>query len=641
MEKLVVTDLVEGCDLARVECEHAIINLTITDNGAPEQRLDVRLLQPPDVDGKSFGEWVLERIQNLLDETEDDYERYFYADVLMMIAISRLQPTLDHKRERRFNLQTLDTSETLRELAITTGTEGHPRNARLLQFAGQPSTPWCRLLQEALYVRPDLVIPLADKHYHKFREQFFQEMAYVVDKLNEIETNVLSDLEKQVKSRRGWTPKQRTEALVRLQAMRNNADTPALHSGWEKAMQIVYQKALEMEDEGSGGFADLVSRARDLQDPVAREVYERKLTMLAEDDETFTAEYAECITRRFDADGANALLEAAIQRYAEVFEIPHCELVSLSDWPSLSSANGFDKDATDHADASNAMMAEAEAAELPVEWQQYSGFVHARYCDDIFDKWYMIGWITTNLVNRNECIRLLQREAESVFEGVLEYGFRLVYRKIRDRLSYLERRVFKLMYFRQPMFAYHLAALNPMIYSFFSGMDDDTQLLILAVLVLKRREIDGRKDLDKELERRWRAYLRFYPYWLEIIRDEDRVAKRQKTTRRKTLSLDKPLRTSGNARRITGGDVQKDYRSPHANVLEALIASSEVTVADWASKYCTETQARHILKVAAGETETKIAEDEGITQPAVSKNIRVALKRIRAGLVRDGVLTES
>lgn len=157
------------------------------------------------------------------------------------------------------------------------------------------------------------------------------------------------------------------------------------------------------------------------------------------------------------------------------------------------------------------------------------------------------------------------------------------------------------------------------------------------MLILKRREMDGRMDLGKELERRWCAYLRFYPYWLDILREDDRERQRRQTAATRTLSLDQSVGRS-RERGISGIELQKDYRNPHANLLEALIASSQGTLADWAAAYCTETQARHILRVAGGDTKTKIADDEAITQPAVSKSLKAALKRIREGLLRDGVL---
>jgi hypothetical protein len=214
----------------------------------------------------------------------------------------------------------------------------------------------------------------------------------------------------------------------------------------------------------------------------------------------------------------------------------------------------------------------------------------------------------------------------------------LVYRKIRHRLSHLERRIFKILYLRQPIFGYQIAAMNPVIMSFLTGMDDDTQILTLLVLILKRRHCDDNQELDKELERRWRAYLRFYPYWVEITRAENSESKREKTIRSKTFSLERPICVGTDGEELSHRDTVADPRSAPPDLLQAFVNDSRGKIAEWAKRYCTPTQARHITRFAAAETETKIAEDEGISQPAVSKSIRAAVKRMREGLVRDGIL---
>jgi DNA-directed RNA polymerase specialized sigma24 family protein len=202
-----------------------------------------------------------------------------------------------------------------------------------------------------------------------------------------------------------------------------------------------------------------------------------------------------------------------------------------------------------------------------------------------------------------------------------------------------ERRAYALLYFRQPIFNDHVAATNPVIMSFFTNMDAETQTLILLVLVFRMREWGGEKNLDKELERRWRAYLRFYPYWLEIIQDEEREAKRQQGAQRKTLSLSHPIFTDEDGNELRLEDVIADPKSKPANFLQAVILEGGAMLEDWAKMYCTPKQATHVVgRFREAKTETEIAKEEGISQQAVSKSIRAACKRIREGLIRDGVL---
>ena len=65
--------------------------------------------------------------------------------------------------------------------------------------------------------------------------------------------------------------------------------------------------------------------------------------------------------------------------------------------------------------------------------------------------------------------------------------------------------------------------------------------------------------------------------------------------------------------------------------------SAKKPLTDWATKYCTPTMARHVIRrFADGKTETQIAEENGISQQAVSKSLTAAMRRIREGLIRDG-----
>jgi hypothetical protein len=211
------------------------------------------------------------------------------------------------------------------------------------------------------------------------------------------------------------------------------------------------------------------------------------------------------------------------------------------------------------------------------------------------------------------------------------------HRKIRHRLTRFERRAFQLLYFRQPRFGYRLAVDDPVLMSFFHGMDQDTQHLILGLLVFKWSEKDGRTDLGAELERRWRAYLRFYPYWVEIIQEVDREAKRQQTMQHVTISLDSPIGTESTVRELLLKDTLEDTKSRPPDLLEAIVTGSGRQLTDWANRYCTPTMARHVIgRFSDRKTETQIAEEDGISQQAVSKSLTAALRRIREGLIQDG-----
>jgi hypothetical protein len=411
-----------------------------------------------------------------------------------------------------------------------------------------------------------------------------------------------------------------------------------LHQLHLDCVRSVMEEALEIENRQSPQFADLVQEARRLQEPVSREVAETQIERLAGDGVSLTPEYISCIQARLDTSAVDRLLWQTILRFEEVFGLEPLRGIQLIDLPeSIDDIMSPDDNEIVSPDDVEATIDEAIPQEP--EFEEYLCFWSAYLSDDILEKWSMVCWITAHLINRNECVRLLQREAESVYHGVLDYAFKEAYRKIRRRMTVPERRAYALLYFRQPLFNYHVAVTNPIIMSFFTNMDAETQTLILLVLVFKMREWGGEKDLDKELERRWRAYLRFYPYWLDIIQYEDREAKRQQTTQKCMLSLHHPDPADKGGKRLTLEDRLSDPKTRPANILQAIILENGAMVEDWAQKYCTPKQASHVVgRFRDGKTEAEIAKEDGISQQAVSKSIRAACKRIREGLICDGVL---
>jgi hypothetical protein len=374
--------------------------------------------------------------------------------------------------------------------------------------------------------------------------------------------------------------------------------------------QLMLKEALKLEDELSVRFADLVQEAQRLQEPIGREVAEKHIERLAGDGASLTPEYTSCIREHLDTDAADRLLWQTILRFEEVYGLEPLRGIELIDLPEDIEDMGeivVSEDIEEQIDQ--------ELPQSP-EFEEYLGFWAAYLSDETLEKWDTICWITAHLINRNDCIRLLQREAESVYHGVLEYAFKEIYCKFRRHMTVPERRAYALLYFRLPIFNGHIAIITPIIMSFFIDMDEQTQALILLVLVFKRREWGGEKDLDKELERRWRAYLRFYPYWLDIIQDEDQQAKCQRTIRKSTLSLHHPV-ADKDGKKLTLEDTLPDPKSKPANLLQAMILENGTTIEDWAQKYCTPKQAAHVIRRFRDEkTQEEIAKEEGITQQA-------------------------
>jgi hypothetical protein len=637
MGEQTVSDVVSGSGLEQGEFQVRHLTLTLTGKDGIRESLGFRVFVPQAVDGRChFITEMIFRLRVMVERTTGQ-EHDFYQYVIQMLRFYLIYPELDPHRTRPFNLKTFNQSETLRELAALTQAKRLSKPERLIKFAGETTEPTGRLLLDAIYIHPDLSIPLASPDYLAFREQCLSEMMWILEWTEGMKRNAVERLGRQIEQLRreiesdpNLSSDQRAQVLDEVASIQAGEVDIQLREACQQVERLVLKETLKLEDRQSVQFADLVQEARRLQEPIGREVAEKHIELLAEDGVSLPPEYASCIQERLDTSAVNRLLWQTILRFEEVYGLEPLRDLELVDLPEDLDEIVVDEDLEEQIDQ--------ELSQEP-EFEEYLGFWHAYLSDDILEKWYMTCWITAHLVNRNECIRLLQREAESVYHGVLDYAFREIYRKIRRHMTVPERRAYALLYFRLPIFNRHVAVMNPIIMSFFADMDEQTQTLILLVLVFKRREWGGEKDLDKELERRWRAYLKFYPYWLEIIQDEDRQAMRQRTIRKCMLSLHHPDRDVRGGKKLTLEEKLPDPKSRPANVLQAIILESGAKLEDWARQYCTPKQAAHVVKKIRDEkTETEIAEEEEITQQAVSKSIHAAYKRIREGLIRDGVL---
>jgi hypothetical protein len=642
--KLIVSDAVPGCDLEQVRFNVERLTLTVTGKTGIRETLALRVFVPEFVEGEcSFIKSIFHRLVAMCEQTAGE-ERAFYQWVISMVRFYLIYPELDPHRTRHFNLKTLDHSETFHGITQLAQITSLPKPKRLIKFAGEITAPTGQLLLNAMYLRPDLRIPLGRPDYIAFREQCLSEMMRVMEWSDGIKRDAIEKVrhhiekvQRDIESNTALSADQRAEAMAELtsQMGKGMADLHQLHL---ECVRSVMEEALEIEDRQSPQFADLVQEAHRLQEPIGKEVAETHIERLAEDGVSLTPEYISCIQARLDTAAVDRLLWQTILRFEEVFGLAPLRGIQLIDLPeSIDDIMSPDDNEIVFPDDVEATIDQAIPQEP--EFEEYLCFWSAYLSDDILEKWSMVCWITAHLINRNECVRSLQREAESVYHGVLDYAFKEAYRKIRRRRTVPERRAYVLLYFRQPLFNYHVAVTNPIIMSFFMHMDAETQTLILLVLVFKMREWGGEKDLHKELERRWRAYLRFYPYWLDIIQDEEREAKRQQGAQRKTLSLHHPIFADEDGNELRLEDTLAGPPSKPANLLQAVTLEDGAMLENWAKTYCTAKQAIHVVgRFRDGKTETEIAKEDRISQQAVSKSIRPACKRIREGLIRDGVL---
>jgi hypothetical protein len=331
-----------------------------------------------------------------------------------------IYPTLDPHRSRRFNLDTFDHSETLQALAAQTQAKRLAKPERLIKFAGETTTPTNRLLLDAIYIRPDLSIPLGRPDYITFQEECLSEMTRVMEQIDRIKRNAIETLQhhiekvqRDVESDKGLSADQCAKVVAELTSIQAEA-LANLDQLYLKCMRSEIEEALEAEDKLAAQFADLVEEARRLQEPIGRELAEQQIERVAEDGESLTPEYIACIQARLDRRAVDRLLWQTILRFEEVYGLEPMRGLQLVDLPEnideIVSPGEDEFVLPDDLDAA----IEQEILDKP-EFGQYLGFWSAYLSTDTLEKWSMVCWITAHLANRNECVRLLQREAEGVY----------------------------------------------------------------------------------------------------------------------------------------------------------------------------------------------------------------------------------
>ena len=625
LKKPIATKLVARCSLGKVELDVTPISLILKAQDRTEKTFVFRCLFPEMVDGKPFFEGLCCGLMAAFEQSQGE-EKEFYCWVIQMLWFEYIFPELDERRTRPFYISSLDWvktiywtdkfrwSKTFRSMAEMTKTEGLSSVQRLKEFAKREIGPTVPLLRKAIFKQPEIDIPFSEEVYVLFREQVLREILNVMLKLKDQKREGVRELKRRIRSNKKMSRAGRQRVLAKVRAVENGQDDNFVQQVSKEFLHHLFSKSQEMEAEFATQFTDLVERARELQEPVAKELERRGIEMLSEDGEGFIPEAAECIKQQFDKAAVDALLDDLILRYEKVCMIPSREAVEDIDEEIASFPGG-----------------------LPFGPQFYLGLVRTRETGDILEKWNALGWVSVELVNRNECVRRLCREAEAVWLGVLEFGFKQVYRKISGLLSIPDRRAYALMYFRQPIFDYGIAAFDPVIMSFFNGMDKETRAMIIMRMVFKVDGWDGMKAIGKELEERWRAYLWIYPFWVVILETDEEEHQQEKRELKKTR-LPSELIRGQEGETITVGEVVADIKGESDNLLQNLVLEERRgLMEEWMGKHCTRKQVAHILKrYRDGKTEVAIAEEEGVSHQAVSKSINTAIRSIREGLKREG-----
>jgi len=160
-----------------------------------------------------------------------------------------------------------------------------------------------------------------------------------------------------------------------------------------------------------------------------------------------------------------------------------------------------------------------------------------------YDKAAAVQYVWRSLRDRSPLFETLMLEVDFAESYLIGQASRQLYREIRPFLTLAEKRLFALMFFQQlpqlggahPTFPLGdtIFWLDPILH----GLAEDDRIVALVILVLGFKVKHPREDLSAELERRVKAYLGLYPYWIEMTRDRERFERktRREEARRRIL----------------------------------------------------------------------------------------------------------
>ena len=216
---------------------------------------------------------------------------------------------------------------------------------------------------------------------------------------------------------------------------------------------------------------------------------------------------------------------------------------------------------------------------------------------------------------------LLRLDCERYYLGLNDIANHKIYKLIRKHLPQEEKRLFMLCWFmhykalskKSPYlpFGYRIPSFYRIFLDFYLGMSNPVKQDLLNFILFKKTKI--------ELNDLWNKYLKVYPLWLLIIKDEDRITKQM--VREPLNSLNKVIAKDKNGKEQTLGDTigQENF---------ALLLN--LTKTDILNNPALTNKEKEIVRLLLdGYSISNIAQGKKVSQPAISKmlkNIREKLK---------------
>lgn len=149
---------------------------------------------------------------------------------------------------------------------------------------------------------------------------------------------------------------------------------------------------------------------------------------------------------------------------------------------------------------------------LNKEYEEYNNYKEyreeAEYINSgksMEEKIEILIWICSNMSPRGEALDAMRLDATYIYDQVLNNYYKSEYKKIRNKMTYEEKRLFQLLFFGRKAFLYKIPTLTKFMYSFFNANRE----LIFEGLILKRSN-PNYKEKNQELKKKWYEFLNMY-----------------------------------------------------------------------------------------------------------------------------------
>lgn len=594
-------------DIGTLELPTFTLEISVPD-GEPAV-IGCRSFKLPEIDGVDFETFAL---TDLIDQWAEGDP--YYRALRLMTWHNTMIPNKDRRKGRNFDATTFERCESLRELTRLTRTQHASLTDRLMAMAGENAREKVDSFDSAAYERPQIRLPGPIEDYVQFRNLALQELAGLKQDFEEALAQGVAQALRKAKAAQGRVTGELSEAEV--QTVLDRVSDGRLIRAIRKRMGRFLAAVEDKEEAYARRFSDTVEKINALNSQLIAAI-KREVPAAVGGDGTPTdtlgdAEYARLLERTLSKTAVDELLSEILARIEQDHNLPPLGVIGLDEYPE--------------ADASDEELEWSEPASsaLPTftvfeEYQQALTLAIAN--DDLPQKWDALCQMRAQLVNRTEHMRLFHRECEMARSVMLGHAVRVLYQRLRKHLTKDERRMFLLLYLPNRWLRGRIAAQESLVWYFLDALGEETAYLFFLVLVQKKGDA-GQRDA---LERRWHAFLRFYPHWLEMVRHDEREERRMRSDRTPALSLIECVTRD-----------PRDGPSEFAKSFETVMSDQ---LPDWVQTYCTPTQGRYLLAhFRQGHTEAAIAGAHGVSQQAVHKGIKSGLSRLRKGLLAAGKL---